>query len=76
MALTQVDKPYSYTRKGQRLYIVYTSNNSAYTGFKFGFELTELATGKTYQVFISPDLQGRGVTACKLAPSGRTDSGV
>lgn len=61
MALTQVDKPYSYTRKGQRLYIVYTSNNSAYTGFKFGFELTELATGKTYQVFISPDLQGRGV---------------
>lgn len=61
MALTQVDKPYNYTRKGQRLYIVYTSNNSAYTGFKFGFELTELATGKTYQVFISPDLQGRGV---------------
>ena len=61
MALTQVDKPYSYTRKGQRLYIVYTSNNSANTGFKFGFELTELATGKTYQVFISPDLQGRGV---------------
>ena len=61
MALTQVDKPYSYTRKGQRLYIVYTSDNSYNTGFKFGFELTELATGKSYQVFISPDLQGRGV---------------
>ena len=61
MALTQVDKPFSYTRKGQRLYIVYTSDNSANTGFKFGFELTEVATGKTYQVFISPDLQGRGI---------------
>jgi hypothetical protein len=61
MALTQVDKPYSYTRKGQRLYVVYTSNNSANTGFKFGFEMTEVATGKSYQVFISPDLQGRGI---------------
>lgn len=61
MALTQVDKPYSYTRKGQRLYVVYTSDNSANTGFKFGFEMTEVATGKSYQVFISPDLQGRGV---------------
>jgi hypothetical protein len=61
MALTQVDKPYSYTRKGQRLYIVYTSDNSANTGFKFGFEMTEVATGKSYQVFISPDLQGRGI---------------
>ena len=61
MALTQVDKPYSYTRKGQRLYVVYTSDNSANTGFKFGFEMTEVATGKSYQVFISPDLQGRGI---------------
>lgn len=61
MALTQVDKPYNYTRKGQRLYVVYTSDNSANTGFKFGFELTEVATGKSYQVFISPDLQGRGI---------------
>ena len=61
MALTQVDKPYSYTRKGQRLYVVYTSDNSSNTGFKFGFQLTELATGKVYQVFISPDPQGRGV---------------
>jgi len=61
MALTQVDKPYGYTRKGQRLYVVYTSDNSANTGFKFGFEMTEVATGKSYQVFISPDLQGRGI---------------
>lgn len=61
MALTQLDKPYSYTRKGQRLYVVYRSDNSANTGFKFGFEMTEVATGKSYQVFISPDLQGRGV---------------
>jgi len=61
MALTQVDKPYNYTRKGQRLYVVYTSDNSANTGFKFGFEMTEVATGKSYQVFISPDLQGRGI---------------
>ena len=61
MALTQVDKPYDYTRKGQRLYVVYTSDNSANTGFKFGFEMTEVATGKSYQVFISPDLQGRGI---------------
>lgn len=61
MALTQVDKPYSYTRKGQRLYVVYTSDNSGNTGFKFGFQLTEVATGKVYQVFISPDPQGRGV---------------
>jgi len=61
MALTQVDKPYSNTRKGQRLYVVYTSDNSANTGFKFGFEMTEVATGKSYQVFISPDLQGRGI---------------
>ena len=61
MALTQVDKPYSYTRKGQRLYVVYTSDNSANTGFKFGFQLTEVATGKVYQVFISPDPQGRGI---------------
>ena len=61
MALTQVDKPYSYTRKGQRLYVVYTSDNSGNTGFKFGFKLTEVASGKQYQVFISPDPQGRGV---------------
>jgi hypothetical protein len=61
MALTQVDKPYNYTRKGQRLYVVYSSDNSANNGFKFGFKMTELASGKEYQVFISPDLQGRGV---------------
>ena len=61
MALTQVDKPYNYTRKGQRLYVVYSSDNSANTGFKFGFKMTELASGKQYQVFISPDLQGLGV---------------
>lgn len=61
MALTQVDKPYSYTRKGQRLYVVYTSDNSGNTGFKFGFKLTEVASSKEYQVFISPDPQGRGV---------------
>jgi hypothetical protein len=61
MALTKIDEPFSYTRKGQRLYIVYTSDNSANTGFKFGFELTEVATGKSYQVYISPDLQGRGI---------------
>ena len=61
MALTQVDKPFNYTRKGQRLYVVYTSNNSANTGFKFGYKLTEQATGKEYQVFISPDPQGRGI---------------
>ena len=61
MALTQVDAPYMYTRKGQRLYVVYTSDNSANDGFKFGFELTETATGKQYQVFISPDPDGRGI---------------
>jgi len=61
MALTQIDKPYDYTRKGQRLYVVYTSDNSANTGFKFGFEMTEIATEKSYQIFISPDLQGRGI---------------
>lgn len=61
MALTQKDKPYSYTRKGQRLYIVYVSDNSANTGFKFGFELTEVATGKSYQVFISPGIDNRGI---------------
>ena len=61
MALTQVDKPFNYTRKGQRLYVVYTSDNSWNTGFKFGYKLTEQATGKEYQVFISPDPQGRGI---------------
>lgn len=61
MALTQIDAPYMYTRKGQRLYVVYTSDNSGNDGFKFGFELTETATGKQYQVFISPDPDGRGV---------------
>jgi hypothetical protein len=61
MALTQIDKPFNYTRKGQRLFIVYSSDNSANTGFKFGFELTEVASGKTYTVYISPDLSGRGV---------------
>jgi hypothetical protein len=61
MALTQVDKPFSYTRKGQRLYVVYTSTNSGNTGFKFGFQLTEVASGKSYQLYISPDPQGRGV---------------
>ena len=61
MALTQIDAPYMYTRKGQRLYVVYTSDNSGNDGFKFGFELTENATGKQYQVFISPDPDGRGI---------------
>ena len=61
MALTQIDAPFMYTRKGQRLYVVYTSDNSSNDGFKFGFELTETATGKQYQVFISPDPDGRGI---------------
>ena len=59
MAITIQDQPYQWSPRGQKLMIVATSTEYAQDGFKYGVEVTNTDTGKTYTFFLSPALDNR-----------------
>jgi len=59
MAITIQDQPYTWSPRGQKLMIVATSTEYAQDGFKYGVEVTNTATGKTYNFYLSPALDNR-----------------
>jgi hypothetical protein len=59
MAITIQDQPYAWSPRGQKLMIVATSSEYAQDGFKYGVEVTNTDTGKTYTFFLSPALDNR-----------------
>jgi hypothetical protein len=58
MAITINDQPYSWTPRGQKLIYALSSDNSGNTGFKFGIEVLDVATAKTYNFYLDPNPSG------------------
>ena len=54
MAITINTEPFSWTPRGQKLIYDLSSTNSGNTGFKFGIEVLDVATAKTYFFYLDP----------------------
>lgn len=58
MAITINTQPFTWTPRGQKLIYDLTSTNSGNTGFKFGIEVLDVATAKTYFFYLDPSPDG------------------
>lgn len=58
MAITINTEPFTWTPRGQKLIYDLSSTNSGNTGFKFGIEVLDVATAKTYFFYLDPSPDG------------------
>ena len=59
MALTELEIPRRMAPRGQKLFVVYSSDETAQNGFKYGVSLTETwGANKNYTFYVSPAPDG------------------
>jgi len=55
MALSVVDRPYEWAPRGQKIIFRVSSTNTSQDGFKYGVEVVNLTTAKSYFFLYDPD---------------------
>ena len=59
MALTQLEIPNRMAPRGQKLFVIYSSDQTTQPGFRYGISLTETwGANKNYTFYIAPALDG------------------